>query len=207
MRYLLFSAISFLSLRCASDYSSLYAIEPDEACISTFDSFSPKTSWYHTSVDVVGKHLSGLLVIKNMPDKSRRIVFTNEAGVTFFDFGFLADGTFRVFNIIQQLDKGPVILILRKDFELMLGLPFQRGEIQTWAGDNEIFHGVKEKKETAYFITSKDCASLRRLEWGSGRKRKVSIITEGGTPEIPSVIEIKHHTFNMQIKLTRFEKE
>jgi hypothetical protein len=207
MRYLLFSAISFFVLGCASDYRSLYAIEPDEACISTFDSFSSKTSWYHTSVDVVGKHLSGLLVIKNMPDKSRRIVFTNEAGVTFFDFGFLADGTFKVFNIIQQLDKGPVILILRKDFELMLGLPFQRGAIQTWTMENEIFHGVQEKKETAYFITSKDCASLRRLEWGSKRKRKVSIITEGGTPEAPSVIEIKHHTFDMQIKLTRFEKE
>jgi hypothetical protein len=207
MRYLLFSAVSFFVLSCASDYRGLYAIEPDEACISAFDSFSPGTSWYHASVDVVGKHISGLLLIKKMPDNAQRVVFTNEAGVTFFDFGFLADGAFKVFNIIHQLDKGPVIEVLRKDFELILGLPFQRGVIETWTKENEIFHGVREKKETAYFITSKDCASLRRLEWGSGRKRKVSVIPEGGSQEIPSMIEIKHHTFNMQIKLTRFEKE
>lgn len=207
MRYLRFSVACFVLLSCASDYRYLQAVEPDKSCVDKFLPFKIETSWYNTSVDVVGKHLSGLLLIKNMPDHSQRVVFTNEAGVTFFDFGFLPDGTFKVYNIVKQMDKRPVIQTLRKDFELILGIPFRQGNVQRWSLEDDLFYGVKQKNETAYFITSKDCASLRRLEWGSTRKRMVTAALKGENHHAPDSIEIKHHTFNMQIKLIRFEKE
>src|SRR5688572_4771273 len=207
MRYLLFSVSCFFCWSCASDYRYMEAVETNADCASRLAPKQFNTSWYHASVDVVGKHVSGLLLIKNMPDSAYRIVFTNEAGVTFFDFGFSNDGDFKVHNVIKQLDKGPVIQTLRKDFALVLGLPFRGKIVRAWTHQDEIFYGVKQKKETAYFITNKDCASLRRLELGSRRKRKVTVnILQEGYP-LPAKIELKHHTFNMQITLTRFEKE
>ena len=71
----------------------------------------------------------------------------------------------------------------------------------------KFFFGAKQKKEIAYFITSKDCASLRRLELGSSRKRKVTVHLKGQQYPAPDKIELVHNTFNMQIYLTRFEKE
>jgi hypothetical protein len=206
IRFLLFSLAGIFCWNCASDYRHLQAIETSQNCITRLAPSEIHTAWYHASVDVVGNHISGLLLIKNMPDSSYRVVFTNEAGVTFFDFGFSRNGSFKVHNIIKQLDKGPVIQTLRKDFELILGLSFHGKAYQAWALDEDIFYGVSQKKETAYFITSKDCASLRRLELGSRRKRKVSVQLTGGYP-LPTKIELVHHTFNMQIKLTHFEKE
>ena len=207
IQYLRFSAACIFCLGCASEYKQLQAIDPNNACIEKLAPKQINTSWYHASVDVVGNHISGLLLIKNMPDSAYRIVFTNEAGVTFFDFGFSNDGDFKVHNVIKQLDKGPVIQTLRKDFALVLGLPFRGKIVRAWTHQDEIFYGVKQKKETAYFITNKDCASLRRLELGSRRKRKVTVnISQEGYP-LPAKIELKHHTFNMQITLTRFEKE
>jgi hypothetical protein len=158
-------------------------------------------------VDVVGRHISGLLLIKNMPDSSYRVVFTNEAGVTFFDFGFAPEGSFKVFSVISQLNKKPVIQTLRKDFALILGLPFRHSSYESYTMNDEFFFGVKQKKETAYFITSKDCASLRRLELGSGRKRKVTVHLNGQQYPTPDKIELVHNTFDMQINLTRFEKD
>jgi hypothetical protein len=73
--------------------------------------------------------------------------------------------------------------------------------------NDELFYGVRQKKETAYFITNKDCASLRRLELGAVRKRKVTVQLDGQQYPQPDKIELVHHTFAMQIKLTRFEKE
>src|SRR5688572_6913872 len=143
MRYLLFSVASIVFLGCASDYRYLQVVEPDKSCVSKFLPFKINTSWYNTSVDVVGKHLSGLLLIKDMPDHSQRVVFTNEAGVTFFDFGFLPDGSFKVYNIVKQMDKRPVIQTLRKDFELILGIPFRQAAIQSWSLENDLFYGVK----------------------------------------------------------------
>ncbi len=42
-------------------------------------------------IDVVGNHISGLLLVKAMPDSSRRIVFSSETGITFFDFDFVSN--------------------------------------------------------------------------------------------------------------------
>ena len=207
MRYLLFSISCIFCWNCASDYRYMEAIETNSDCSSKLVPNQFSTGWYHASVDVVGKHISGLLLIKNMPDSTYRIVFTNEAGVTFFDFGFTRERSFKVYNIIRQLDKKPVIQTLRKDFELILGLPFRGKTYQSYTMNEEVFFSARQKKEIAYFITSKDCASLRRLELGSSRKRKVTVQLEGQRYPAPDKLELVHHTFNMQINLTRFEKE
>jgi hypothetical protein len=207
IRYLLFNVSCIFCWSCASDYRYMEAVETNADCISKLAPNKFNTAWYHASVDVVGKHISGLLLIKNMPDSSYRIVFTNEAGVTFFDFGFTMEGDFKVYNILKQLDKKPVIQTLRKDFALILGLPFRDASYHTYIMNEEVFFGVKQKKEMAYFITSKDCASLRRLELGSARKRKVTVHLNGQQYPTPDKIELVHNTFSMQINLTRFEKE
>lgn len=207
MRYLLFSLPLFVSAGCASDYRYMQAVEPNPECISKLAPEEFLTSWYHAGVDVIGNHISGLLLIKSMQDSSQRVVFTNEAGVTFFDFGFSKDGDFTVYNVIKQLDRRPVIHTLQKDFELILGVPFRNASYKVQTKGEEVFYGVIQKNETAYFITTKDCASLRRLELGSARKRKVTVLVTGNGYPRPDTIELVHNTFNMQIKLTRFEKE
>ena len=205
--YLHFSILFFFCCSCASDYRNMQATDARPECIAKLAPKQFNTSWYHASVDVVGNHISGLLLLKNMPDSSYRVVFTNEAGVTYFDFGFSKEGDFKVHNVIKQLDKKPVIQTLRKDFQLILGLPFRNQSFEARTLGDEVFYGVNQKKETAYFITSKDCASLRRLELGSARKRKVTVHITGQGYPFPEKIELRHYTFNMQITLTRFEKE
>ncbi|MEO7988736.1 MAG: hypothetical protein ABI663_04290 [Chryseolinea sp.] len=206
MRYLLFSLLFILVVGCASDYNYLQNTSSNSLCADKIKPVNLTTGWYTTAVDVTGHHISGLLLIKNMSDSSIRVVFTNEAGVTFFDFDFLADGNFKVHSIVDQMDKKLVIQTLRKDFELILGLPFRKEEIQSWTGNEQLFFGVKQKKETAYFITSKDCASLRSIELGSKRKRKVSVQVIGSYPS-PEGFEITHHLFDMKLKLTHLPKE
>jgi hypothetical protein len=206
MRCLLFSS-SILLLSCASDYRHLTAIPVDVNCVSKIAPRPIHTSWYQASVDVAGNHISGLLLIKNMPDRSKRVVFTNEAGISFFDFGFSSDGKFTVHAIIKKLNKKPVVQILQKDFELILALPFENGGYQSWTEGDEVFFGVKQKKQTAYFIISKDCSSLHRLEWGSARKKKVTVHLAGSGYPAPDKLEVIHHTFDMRISLTRFQKE
>lgn len=207
MRFLLFSLAGIVLCQCASDYRNLQTTGPDVECAAKLAPTFLKTSWYNASIDVVGKHISGLLLIKNMPDSTKRVVFTNEAGVTFLDFGFSDSGDFKVYTVIRQLDKKPVIQTLRKDFELIMGLPFKKGGYTRSVAGEEVYFAAVQKKETAYFITSKDCASLQRLEWGASRKKKVSVVLPGSAYPSPDRIELIHHTFNMQIKLTRIQKE
>ena len=206
IRYLLPSFCVFIS-GCTSAYESLKSIPVDIPCAAKITPSWIATSWYHASIDVTGKHLSGLVFIKNMPDSSRRIVFSSEAGVTFFDFGFDQKGEFKVYFIQKKLNRKPVLTTLRKDFELITGIPFISNNLQSWSTEKEIFFGVQQKKEKAYFITDKDCSSLHRLELGSKRKRKVSVGIAGMGYPLPDTLDIKHYTFPLHIQLIRFQKE
>jgi hypothetical protein len=206
MRCLLFSTLAFLLFQCKSDYSTLVSAAQSTGCAHTKPLLAP-SSLYHASIDVTGHHLSGLLVIKAMPDSTWRAVFTNEAGVTFIDLGFQNDGSVIVHHAIRQLNRKPVLTTLGKDFALIIGLPFQQGKILRFTAGEEVYHGARQKKESYYFITRKDCASLHRMERGSDRKRVVSVDLPGTGYPTPSQLVLQHHTFDMQIKLNRIERE
>jgi hypothetical protein len=205
MRSLLFSLLVLL-VGCKSDYKLLKPTAAKNSCIEKLAPGGINSSWFTASIDVVGKHMSGLLFIKKMDDQSYRVVFTNEMGVEFFDFGFEKSGAFKVHDVIPQLDKKAVINTLRKDFELMLGLPF-RGTPEAFEQGDEIYYRYNQKKEAAYFITDRDCASLQRLELSSPRKRKVTVTLSGRHAETPDSVSIHHHTFGMDIRLKKLVKE
>lgn len=207
MLKILFFLFSLLLITaCRSDYSTLRpAKEVNSRCKSVLpENFT--TSWYSASVDVVGKHLSGLLLIKKTT-KVYRLVFTNEAGLTLFDLSLDSLGDMQVHHVIRQLDKKLVLETLRKDFVLLLRIPFTMNTWNQWKdSDGHLFTGVHQKKETAYFITSEDCASLQWLEWGSRRKRKVTAYIFGSNLASPDSMKVAHHTFNMDIKLKKLSR-
>lgn len=206
MRFLLYSAILLLA-SCSSEYSSMRSIPVNTDCVKKIKPTGISTSWYDAGVDVQGRHISGLLLIKQMPDSVARIVFTNEAGITYFDMSFDAQGRFKTHYITKQLNKKPVVNTLRADFELLMGIPFRHSEISAWQKGDEVFYGIRQKKRAAYFITDTDCASLQRLELGSKRKKRLTGFLMGESVLSPDSILIQHHNFNMKISLQKLSRE
>ena len=105
MRFLLFinTIFIFAASSCSPVYKGKLQAGREDSCVALFKpDFS--RALYNTQVNVVGKHLSGLLIIKTMPDSSIRMVFSNEAGFKFFDFGF-AKNDFTVYYIFDQMNK------------------------------------------------------------------------------------------------------
>jgi hypothetical protein len=202
MKYLLFS-IMLLLVACSSSYRSLKTSAVDPVCFEKIKPQAMTTTWFHASVDVVGKHISGLLLVKPMDDHTQRVVFTSEAGVTFFDFEFGVNGLFTVKKVISQLNKKPVINILRKDFETLLGIPFYGQTIKAWATDSSLYYGVEKGQERYFLVTDKECNGLNRLEVGSKRKPKLTIETTGNDLRAPETVVIHHETFNMVINLKK----
>jgi hypothetical protein len=198
--------VMVFAVACRSDYAALETRAVDMACVDRLMPKGLETAWFTASVDVVGNHISGLLFVKQQPGELYRVVFTNEFGVTFFDFELGPNGHFVVRDIIDKLDRKPVIITFRKDFQLLLGLSFQ-GEVQGWRQRGENYYGVGQKNEVAYFITDAECASLQRLELGSKRRRKVTERLFGARAAVPDSVQILHHRFAMEIRLKKFVKE
>ena len=196
------SSLFLILTACSSHYKTLYPVETDQTCLQNIRPPRIETTWFNASVDVTDRHISGLLLIKNMPDSSYRVVFTNEVGITFFDFGFRKDGSFELKKILSHLDKRPVINTLKTDFLLLLGLYF-KNDMQSWRHDGRVYYGVSHKKEIFYFVTDDQCSPVGRFEIGSARKRKVSIEFQGQALSEPEEITIRHYTFDMVINLKK----
>ena len=202
-----FLCLSFLALlmSCSPSVPALQSAQVDVACIKKFKPVF-KSDLYNASIDVVGKHLSGLVLFKSMPDSSMRVVFTNEAGIKFFDFGFQSDGSFKAHQVMKQLNKKAVEKTLRQDFELVLMTRSQKETPKAYVNGSELKFAFAGKKDTDFVVTDQTCTSLIRVEKSANDGLKTTAHLYGVGLKAPDSILIKHFNFNMNIKLKRLAR-
>ena len=205
IRYLLFCSLLLFFIGCSPAYMHMQTTTGD---ISDLAKFKPafNVALYKTEVDVVGNHLSGLLLIKKMSDSSTRMVFSNEMGLKFFDFEFTTDGNFKVYFIMKKMNKKPVLKTLRKDFELLLMEHLDTTAASVRINNGLIYYVFPGTKGYNYYITDSTGDNLVSMERASKRKTVVQAIMKnyiGGTPD---TIGISHKTFNFTIGLKRIER-
>jgi hypothetical protein len=205
IHYLLLGSILLLLLGCAAAHPKMTAVTTDGAALQKFKpAFG--TALYSTKVDVVGNHLSGLLLIKKMPDSSIRMVFSNEMGFKFFDFEFKANGEFKVYSVIKQMNKKSVLKTLRKDFELVLMNKMNAAEASTYIDKGMRYFAFPQVKGYNYYITDSSATNLISMQRASKRKTVVEAIMQHYVEGIPDTIGISHKTFSFTIGLKSIKR-
>jgi hypothetical protein len=205
MRYLLLSSCFFVLAGCSAAYKNLQPAAGDAGYINRFKP-DFRSALYKTEVDVEGHHLSGLLLVKTLPDSSTRIVFANEVGFKFFDFEFRKDGGFKVYYIVKQMDKQPVIKTLKKDFDLLM---FRNGDAKASflrKDDHSLYYIFKKQKGFFCYVTDPGGTELERMEISSPRKPIVTGIMRNYKNGVPDTIGIAHENFNFTISLKKIER-
>jgi hypothetical protein len=161
-------------------------------------------------------HFSGILYIRNFPDSTTRVVFQNEMGATFFDFGWDRNDSFQVFRVIPQMDKKPLIRLLRKDFEMLLlkqGLikGKSEGSYKTPSSEEWYTRFSLPKGFVFYISTNPEptSGSLKRIE-NADDKRKVIVMditpSKNGN-NMPQHISINHLRAGFTIDLKKIEQD
>lgn len=203
------TVIGLMMLGCSPAYRQMQS--PDsyrETDVTVLQKFKPAFSvvLYNTSVDVAGNHLSGLLLIKKMPDSSTRMVFSNEMGLGFFDFEFAADGSFKVYSIMKKLNRKSVIKTLQHDFELMLMNNLDKSKAIVKTSEGLTYFIFPQSKGFNYYITNQSGNELVRMERASNKKTIVEAVMKNYIDGIPDTIGISHKTFEFNIGLKRIER-
>jgi hypothetical protein len=194
-----------LSLGCGGAYRVLRPVPGDPGCVQRFKP-ALGSAVYNTQVDVIGKHLSGLLAIKLLPDSSTRLIFISEMGLTFFDFGFASDGHFTVYRILDQMNKKTVIKTLRKDFELILWQHTGVATGRVLSNGTDHYYAFPQEKGTNYYITDSTCTHFLRAEKASRKKAIVIAHLLDYREGIPDSVSIVHQTFHFTIALKRIHQ-
>lgn len=209
--YLILSSALFLLLSCWPVHKQMQSAAAD---VNLLQKFRPEfnVALYNTTVDVAGNHLSGLLLIKKMPDSSTRMVFSNEMGFSFFDFEFTADGGFKVYSIIKKMNRKSVIKTLRHDFELVLMTTLDESKAIVKTQEGQLYFIFPKNKGYNYYVTNADGTELLRMERASRKKviveavmRNFAKVSNFGKVA-PDSIGISHKTFEFNIGLKKIEQ-
>ena len=202
---MILSSCMLLVLGCSPVHKQMQTSNAD---INVLQKFRPvfTVALYNTTVDVVGNHLSGLLLIKKMPDSSTRMVFSSETGFTFFDFEFAADGKFKVYSIIKKMNKRSVIKTLQHDFELVLMNRLDNSNSSVRTENGFLYFIFPQNKGYNNYITNANGTELVRMERASNKKTIVEAVMKNYINGIPDTIGISHKTFEFNIGLKRIER-
>jgi hypothetical protein len=152
-------------------------------------------------------HLSGLLMIKKMPDNSTRLVFSNEMGYKFFDFEFDSTHKFKVHSVIKQMNKRAVLKTLSKDLELVLMQNLNGSNMSVRRSGSFTYYIFPQQKGFNYYITDSTGNELVRMERASRSKTVVEAVMKNYVAGMPDTIGISHKNFNMTIGLKRIERD
>jgi hypothetical protein len=164
---------------------------------------------YQASIDVIGKHLSGILICKRQEDSSIRVAFVNEMGMTFFDMSFY-DDSYTFHSITDNLDKKAVKISLAKD----LGMILLRGIFKSNTNQKnpppaqpptespEKFSFPLKRKGIVVYHRKPNETEFPLIE-NFGKKKKIITITQNYADEnsMPERIFVEHHTVNFTILL------
>lgn len=205
MRYLLLISCLIIQLGCVSAYKNLQHTTGDPGNVQRFKPVIT-TALYKIDVNVVGKYLSGLLLLKTMPDSSIRMVFSNEMGFKFFDFEFASGGRFKVNYIIKKMNRQPVIKTLRNDFQLVLMCSLDPSTAYVRKDSSFLYYVFPQSKGFYYYITNPAGDELVRMERSSKRKPVVEAIMKDYHNGMPDTIGITHKTFHFTIGLKKIER-
>lgn len=197
--------VACLLAGCSNAYRDLQPSNSAEHCLPALMP-NYNNVLFRAEVDVQKQSLGGLLLVKTMPDSTRRVVFTSATGVSFFDFAFGGAKGFEVVSIVEKMDKKLVIDALRQDFGLMLlegtaaAAPVQRKR------NGETYFGYPSGEKTNWYVTDSACTVLKRAELGAPRRPLADIHWWLGPDRTPDSIRITHHNFRFNIRLTKLAR-
>lgn len=158
-------------------------------------------------------HLSGLLYFRNLSDTAIRVVFQNELGITYFDFGWDKNNRFHVFHIIDQMNQPALIKTLQKDFEVILGKNVQPNptEFLDKSGDVEVLrHGFYAGYVYYYSLKEKPDAVFQ-VDYGTEKKALVRFRVFPSIalnhPVLADSLAIRHYRAGFSILLKKISND
>jgi len=153
---------------------------------------------YKATIEVYGKHLGGLMIIKKIANMHHRVVFTTEFGSRILDIE-LTGTDFKINFVLEELNKKILLNTLKKDFKILL--QENHAVEKAYTNDDAIVYQSKTDKRTNFFFVSDCSRDLEKIVNTSKTKEKVIITFGKVVKALAKEISIDHKNIKLRINL------
>lgn len=177
--YLLLSSCLFLTL-ASCRYHHYQSYQKTDSGVLMENALLPvipndgQAQKYKASIDVLNKHYSGLVILKQTDSLVKHLVFVTELGMKMFDIE-IKDTSMNMAYVFEPLNKPGIIKLLKNDFRsiMLLHAKNQMLQLKTKNRKDSLFL-LKLKKQTRFY-TFQNRNQLHLQEQFKGRKRQTRI--------------------------------
>jgi hypothetical protein len=131
---------------------------------------------YKASIDVLNKHFTGLIILKQTDAETKHLVFVTELGMRMFDFEMKGDSMKPVF-VFDALNKPKLVTALVRNFETILLVKWfnKSAEIREKAG-KEVLH-LKDKEHHLFLFRNTEQGVTEQRVFNKRKKESRTIYT------------------------------
>jgi hypothetical protein len=131
---------------------------------------------YKASIDVLDKHFTGLIILKQTDADTKHLVFVTELGMRMFDFEMKGDSMSPVF-VFDALNKPKLVTALVRNFKTILLIDWfnKTAELSAKSG-KEVLHLKSDKKHLFVFRDAANYA-LKQQVFNKHKKETRTIYT------------------------------
>lgn len=164
---------------------------------------------YKTTLKVMGRELTGILLIKKTTDNEFRFVFMSEIGLKYFDLGITSPGknpTNKTYYIMSALKRGEFESVLFDNFNKLISKIEINSEYISYSNPNNknwVFRENTTKQKITYYTINK---TVENIYWKSPLSGKSSISISEYAESIPQNIEISNKKYGVKIICKQIEE-
>ncbi|WP_417265456.1 hypothetical protein [Brumimicrobium sp.] len=151
---------------------------------------------YNAKIDVFNNELSGILVVKKLDDKRKRLALLSEFGNTLLDFEMI-NNEVNVIYIMEDLNKKLIVAKLKKYFQLLVHSNYEIKQTYSSENGSNIVSKLQGKR---IILRNNNNAQLISLQQVSVWREKVKIDFYGEGKHADS-IHFKSLELPVKIKL------
>jgi len=169
---------------------------------AVFDSSFEK-ALFKGSLDISKHHLTGLFFLKRVSGNSVRIVFSNEMGMTFFDFEFKGED-FIVHYCFPSLKRASLLKILKNDFRLLLipDTTVTRMKPGRSRDPGLLVFRVKSSRGSFQYTVDKDSRKICRIQTSRSIMGRTDLRVQGDKNQHPEKIRLFNPAIGLHINMT-----
>jgi len=171
---------SFLLSSCA--YRQLASYKKQKRLLITQSELEPVISpgaavKYKAAIDVLNKHFTGLIVLKQTDGQTRHLVFVTELGMRMFDFEMKGDSITPVF-VFEALNKPKLVAALVRNFKTILLIQwFNKNADVIVKSGKEALH-LKEDKHHLFLFKNENKYAVKLQVFNKHKKETKTIYSD-----------------------------
>lgn len=157
---------------------------------------------YKTTLKLMGRELSGVLLIKKTAGNELRFVFMSEIGLKYFDLGITSPGkkpTFKTYYIMSAMKRGEFESVLFDNFNTLISTIEINSDFIFYSNLNKknwAFREITSKQKTTYFTIN---TVVETIYWKSPYSGISNISISEYVKSIPQNIEINNKKYGVKI--------